>query len=272
MTTLSARISGIGLLGPGLCGWSAAAPVLAGVQPYRPAATLIPAPERLAAAERRRTGRVARLALAAGFEAVAAAAVDPGTLPAVFASSGGDGENCHAICEVLAGGDRALSPTRFHNSVHNAPSGYWSIAAGSMAPANIVCAYDASFAAGLLEALVYAAFATGPVLLIAYDADYPPPMRVKRPIPDAFAVALVLDGRTQAQALAQLSATLVTPASNAGARAATTSALPALQQLQSQIPAARSLPLLHALACRSAATLTLEYLQPLQLQLQVQPC
>mgnify|MGYP002075717815 CR=1 FL=1 len=35
---------------------------------------------------------------------------------------------------VFASDDRLISPTRFHNSVHNAPSGYWSIAARSTRP------------------------------------------------------------------------------------------------------------------------------------------
>ena len=47
----------------------------------------------------------------------------------------------------------SISPTRFHNSVHNAAAGYWGIATGATAAANALCAYDASFGAGLLEAL-----------------------------------------------------------------------------------------------------------------------
>ena len=51
--------------------------------------------------------------------------------PTVFTSSSGDGDNVHEICETLAAADRQVSPTRFHNSVHNAPAGYWSIATRS---------------------------------------------------------------------------------------------------------------------------------------------
>ena len=46
-----------------------------------------------------------------------------------------------------------ISPTRFHNSVHNAAAGYWTIGAGCMQATTALSAYDATFAEGLLEAL-----------------------------------------------------------------------------------------------------------------------
>jgi len=82
-------------------------------------------------------------------------------------------------CKTLASDDRSISPTRFHNSVHNAPAGYWGIASGAMTPATVLCAHDASFGAGLLEALTQLAvdgslgFERGGTLLIAYDMPIP---------------------------------------------------------------------------------------------------
>ena len=73
------------------------------------------------------------------------------------------------MCETLAREPRSLSPTRFHNSVHNAAAGYWTIGTGAMAAATAISAYDASFAQGLLEALVQLATGTEAVLLVAYD-------------------------------------------------------------------------------------------------------
>ena len=59
------------------------------------------------------------------------------------------------MSETLAGDDPAsISPTRFHNSVHNAAAGYWTIGAHCMQAATAISAYDASFAEGLLEALM----------------------------------------------------------------------------------------------------------------------
>lgn len=109
----------------------------------------------LSATERRRVGKMVRLALTVGRTAVQAAYVDAGKLATVFTSSSGDGDNCDAIFTTLAAtekSERFISPTRFHNSVHNAAAGYWSIANQCMMPSTSLCAYNASFAAGLMEA------------------------------------------------------------------------------------------------------------------------
>jgi len=249
---LGAYVEGVGLLGPGLTGWASGARILAGEAPWVSAPTVLPAPEGLPPAERRRTGAIVRLTLAAGLEATRHAGADPAQLPAVFSSSGGDGENCHAICEVLAGTERQLSPTRFHNSVHNAAAGYWGIATGATAASNALCAYDASFAAGLLEALTQVVTEERAVLLIAYDAGYPEPIRAVRPIPDPFAVAFVLGPRRTPAALGRIEAHFTDAPPD-------TLASP-LEVLRHAIPAARSLPLLVPLARASAATTVLEYL------------
>ena len=72
-------------------------------------------------------------------------------------------------CSTLATDPTVLSPTRFHNSVHNAAVGYWTIGTGCMAASNSVSAYENSFAAGLLEAAVQCAADQSPVLLVGYD-------------------------------------------------------------------------------------------------------
>ncbi|MGF7132957.1 hypothetical protein P3T40_004448 [Paraburkholderia sp. EB58] len=262
MIALSAFIESVGLVGPGLNNWADAQDLLAGRAPYVAARTVVPAPASLPAAERRRTGTGVKLALAVGHEAVAGSGRDAASLAAVFAASGGDGQNCHVICETLAGEDRALSPTRFHNSVHNAPAGYWSIATRAMAPSNVLSAYDGSFAAGLLESLCQVAVDGVPTLLIAFDTDYPAPMREVRPIPDAFGVALVLAPTQSANTLARIDARLTdTPA--------TVLATPEFEQMRIGNPAARALPLLDALAVQRAASVVLDYLQDVQLQLDI---
>jgi hypothetical protein len=225
----------------------------------------LPALACLPPAERRRTGRVVRLALSVGLEATARAGADAATLPAVFSSSGGDGENCHEICQVLAGAERQISPTRFHNSVHNAASGYWGIATGATAASNALCACDASFAAGLLEALVQLRIEETAVLLIAYDADHPEPMRTVRPIPDAFAVALLLTPSQRRESLAQLTAHLSADPAELFSEAP-------LEALRARVPAARSLPLLRRIARRERAAVVVDYLERQRLALEVSPC
>ena len=223
---------------------------------------MLPQPVALPSAERRRTGASERLTLAVGLEATARAGIDPGSLPVVFSSSGGDGENCHEICEALASAERALSPTRFHNSVHNAPAGYWGIATGATAATNSLCACDASFGAGLLEALCQLAVERRPVLLIAYDTSYPEPMRSVRPIPAAFGIALLLAPPGAAGALAAISLERSPAAADCMEDAA-------LEELRTAIPAARGLPLLARLARGTCGPVHIDYLEGACLALEV---
>jgi hypothetical protein len=258
---LTASLRAVGLIGPGLPDWPTAAGVLAGGE-YAAQPTVIPALECLPGAERRRTGTVVRLALSAGLEAVSRGAADAAALPAVFSSSGGDGLNCHEICETLASAERYISPTRFHNSVHNAAAGYWGIATGATAAANALCAHDASFGAGLIEALTQVQVEATAVLLIAYDASYPDPMRNVRPIPDAFAVALLLAPEVRAGALARLTVSVT------DAPAARMDDAP-LETLRASVPAARSLPLLRQLALATAGRIVIDYLGDQRLSVEV---
>ena len=261
---IQAYVTGIGVLGPGLDGWPQSRGMLTGERPYAPVPTVLPPPALLSATERRRTGRVVRLALAIAGEAVAHAGADAAQLRSVFTSSTGDGQNCHELCEQLARPAPEISPTRFANSVHNAAAGYWSIATGSTRPSTVLCAFDASFCAGLLEALVQVAVDEEPILLVSYDADYPPPMSAKRPVPDAFGTALVLEPRRGRGALARLEAAFCGEPPERLAEP--------LETLRRSNPAARSLPLLARLAIGRRARTVLEYLDGSSLAVDIEPC
>lgn len=255
---LSAWIHSTAVLGPGLPDWPTTAAVLRGTQSWTFAPTALTAPDLLPPAERRRAVKVVKLALSVGLQATTAAGADASALATIFTSSGGDGLNCHQICETLASDDRQISPTRFHNSVHNAAAGYWSIATGATAPSAVLCAYDGSFGAGLLEALTQVAVDKVPCLLIAYDADYPEPLRATRPIPDAFGVAMLLAPNAGEHPVGRISAALTTDA-------AATLPDSELESLRKAIPAARSLPLLAAIANGTPGRIVLDYLDHAQL-------
>lgn len=297
MVKLCAHIEGLGLLGPGLDGWTQSAVVLEGRSLYVRQPTNVPIPDGLPPAERRRLGLVVKLALNAGLEAISKAGVDPDALPAVFASSGGDGQNCHEICQGLANDERSISPTRFHNSVHNAAAGYWSIATRSRAASNALCAFDWSFGAGLLEAMTQVVVDQTRVLLVAYDAPYPQPLFAKRPIPEAFGVAFVLAPlrhdassvspagtlvgapRSGAAAESHGLATAVGSAGSLGRLTLELSDSPPdrmgnadLEAVRASIPAARALPLLQQLAQRKAGVVNIEYLDGRSLAVEVVPC
>ena len=265
MHTLSAYIEGIGLLGPGLTGWPTSQAVLSGRQPYQPHKTVLPSPALLPAAERRRGGAVVKLTLATGLEAIAAAGLDADGLPSVFSASGGDGENCHAICEMLASEVRQISPTRFHNSAHNAAAGYWSIATGAMTTASVLGASDASFGAGLLEALTQVVVDNTRAVFLACDTAYPEPLYSARPIPDAFGIALVLAPQRSARALAQITVSLT----DAGADQLDDAAL---ESMRLAIPAARGLPLLRTIALQQDMRVVLDYLDSTRLAVAITLC
>lgn len=262
---LSVYVSGIGMLGPGFESWRDGIEILTGRRPYVPAPTVLPIPAMLPPAERRRTGRVVKLALAVALEATQSAGADPRELASVFSSSGADGHICHEICQALASPAREVSPTRFSNSVHNAAAGYWSIATGSMSESNVVCAFDASFCAGLLEAMTQANVEQRPVLLVAYDTEYPPPLHAKRPIPDGFGIAMVLTPDALKNSQARLELELTT------AQFATLQEA-ALEQLRASTPAARALPMMRLLAARQAGNAVIEYLSGTHARIQVTPC
>ena len=262
---LSAYLGGIGVLGPGLSNWPQAAAVLTGRQPYVPAATVLPTPALLPAAERRRTGRVVKVALGVALEATSNAGADAAQVASVFASSGSDGHVCHEICQALALPTREVSPTRFSNSVHNVAAGYWSIATGSQAPSSVLCAFDASFAAGLLESLTQTCVDGRAVLLVAYDTEYPPPLYFKRPIPDALGVAMVFTPEKTMGALARIEATLTDEACDLMAD-------PQLEALRLAIPAARALPLLRRLAAGASGRAILDYLDVSRVAVQIESC
>lgn len=265
MAHVQVHLLGIGLVGPGLPDWPGAQAVLRGEQPWATSPTVVPAPQRLPATERRRAGAIVKASMAVADAAVAQSGLDPALLATVFSASGGDGANCHALCEALAEPDRLVSPTRFTNSVHNAAAGYWHIATHGMAASSSLCACDASFAAGLLDAAVQACALGQPVLLVATDQPYPEPLQGKRPLPDVLGLAVVLSPTAAPGALATLSLRLDGECTPTACRSAS------LEPLRQALPVARALPLLEAWARGEAFDGVIEHLPGAALQVRSTP-
>jgi hypothetical protein len=187
-------ILGCAVRAPGFPDWSTARRVMNGGAAYdRNAVRESPSPVPLPPNEQRRLPATAREALGVGAEALADARIDDARdIATVFSSCGSDGEITHQICEALARTPPQMSPTRFHNSVHNAPGGYWSIALRSHAPSTSLCAFEASFSSGLLEAAAQVSSEQRRVLLVAYDLPYPAPLSSLWNVSMPFCVAIVL--------------------------------------------------------------------------------
>ena len=280
---IEAWIEGVGIYAPGLVGWEQAANVLAGRQAYVPSDPPRLAPALLPADVRRRTTDHVRLAVEVAGEAVRNAQADAAALWSVFATSESDGVISHNICEEVAKDVPEVSPTRFHNSVTNAPAGYWCMAVQSQAPSTSLSGFDASVGVGLIEAGVQVATEKSSVLLVMHDTPFPEPLHSVRPMSAIFGVALVLVPVRSARSLARL-VVAIEPTLHALSRmpdaaqgcASTASAgcagaAAGLDGLRTGNPAARILPLLAVLARREAAELFLPYVHSQALRVNVQP-
>ena len=270
---IAAWLTGVAVWGPGLPGWAASRAVLAGQAPYLPADTPPPAPDILSSTERRRTGVSVRLALAVAQQAMAMCgeppgSIAPGSIASVFGSANGDGAVVNSILVALTGPERVVSPTQFHNSVHNAAAGYWTIATGSHLAATSLGCHDSTFAAALLKAATQLRVEQAPVLLVLYDATLPEPLLGGRPPGAPFAAALVLSPQPSPRALARIGVAFH-PAPPAPDREAPL--LEGLRDLAKTNPAARSLRLLEQLARGQPATLSARLLDA-RIDIELQPC
>jgi hypothetical protein len=197
-------IDGIALWSQRLPGWERARRILGGLEPAPLESAPRPSPELLPATERRRAPDTVSIAIDSALRAAAAAARDPATLPSVFTSMHGDLAITDYMCSTLAGDPALLSPTKFHNSVHNAAAGYWSIGSGCTRSYTALSAGELSFGAGLLETCVQALTGHEAVLLIAYDINARGPLAQVAPSQHMLSVALVVTPERSVHTVAQL--------------------------------------------------------------------
>jgi hypothetical protein len=261
-------VNGIGILGPGLAGWAEGRNMLAGEIPYCEAAMPEPSINMLPPNEQRRSSETVRWALHVAQEALLQAGADAREVATVFATSDGETAVLDRLCTALATPQRTISPTLFHHSVHNAASGYWGIATGSQQSSTALACYDSSFCAALLEAAADAEIEERPVLLVAYDFPPPPPLYAARPLQGGFAAALLVTRTPSLHNLAQLDLELSNDLSGKPANMDD----PLLETLRSGNQAARSLPLLAAIARQRNSLVRLEYLEDQYIVVQVTPC
>jgi len=186
------HVEGIALWSPRLPGWEAARAVLRGERPAPEQPAPRPSPTLLAPTERRRAPDTVAIALEVALAATAMAGTNPTELPSVFASTHGDLAISDYMCATLAEAPTMISPTKFHNSVHNAAAGYWSIATGTYAPYTAISALDCTFAQGVLEAAMQVGADGVRVLLVAYDIEARGPLATVTPSRGLFGAALVL--------------------------------------------------------------------------------
>lgn len=207
MSALSIHLEGVGLWSPTLADFAALRAQQQGQAPVPPAGR--PAAATLPANERRRAPESVLLAVEVAEQAVRMSGHAAETLPCVFSSAYGDQLISDYMCATLAQAPTELSPTRFHNSVHNAPAGYWTIATGCHAPSSAVSAGHASFGAGLLEAATLAVAEQRPVLLVCSDIAGNGPLGEMSGTRVSFGCALVIAPQASSRSMARLSLELM---------------------------------------------------------------
>jgi Beta-ketoacyl synthase, N-terminal domain len=249
-----------------LPGWDVARAVIRGEQAAPEITASRPAPALLGPTERRRAPDTVAVALEVAARACAAAGRSPGDLPAVFASTHGDLAISDYMCATLVDTPALISPTKFHNSVHNAAAGYWSIGTASHAPYTAISAFHHTFGAGLLEAAVQIACDGRPVLYVAFDVEAKGALSTMAPSRGLLGVALVLAPssaatrpgcRRLAMRVAADEVCDPTPSRSAAAALVAENAL------------APCMPLLEALATDTSATLQLTLGERTALSIQV---
>ncbi len=264
---LTCYIKAIGITAPGIKNWTEAQSIFQCPEKHKVQAidkklgTLLPANER------RRATRVTQLALSAAQQTG-----DPKELSQclqIFSSSNGDLTTFNQISLALAMEGRPVSPTRFHNSVHNAPAGYWSIATQSQTASTSITAYSDSLSAGLLEAAVQLNSSDNKqqrdCLLVCYDEIPPPAFQSQLKVLQEFACALILS-QSSDNALAKIEI-----ASGSGSESISSLSSHSLEELRLSNPQAMILPLLNVIALQKDEAVTLPYFeQGLDLQITFQ--
>lgn len=186
------RLCGIGAWANGMPSWAAMRAVARDEAEPQADAPRRPSTDLLPPNERRRAPDTVLLALQVAQAACLDAGADPASLPSVFASMHGDLSITDFMCQTLAQSPTDISPTKFHNSVHNAAAGYWTIGVGCHAAATALSACKATFAQGLLEAAMQLIDGAPAVLLVASDGPSVGPLAAVSPSSGLFGVALIL--------------------------------------------------------------------------------
>jgi hypothetical protein len=142
--------------------------------------------------ERRRAPQSVKMAVEVLGQACEMSSLDPTNTAVVFSSAMGDMQITDYLCKVLAAPPRLVSPTRFHNSVHNATTGYWSITSHTHAATNAVSALGYSASMAFLEAAIQATEEDIPVLLVCQEMAAPAPLHHACPSNHPVSMAILL--------------------------------------------------------------------------------
>jgi hypothetical protein len=259
-------LQAVGLVAPGLPDWPSCRNILIGKHCYNPVPIMRFNPVNLPANQRRRITPTIRIALQAASEAMQSCSAGSEEVATVFASDSGDLEITDRICTALCQHERPVSPTDFHNSVHNAPAGYWTIGWHCHRPSTSISAGYACAASGLLEAASQALCNDYPVMLVVYDHTPPATLANSQTVTIPFAAALVIGCMRNTESLGMLTMTPTNRPAGQGLKNG------GLEQIRNGNPAAQVLLLLELLAGDTHDHCVLPYLGGNGLLVDYMPC
>ncbi len=247
----SCQLIGLGVWGPGFSNWAEFKSQIE--NPSAELTTSSPKPEIIPANERRRSPLAVRAAVETSWQALQQSGLKSSDVACVFGSGLGDTDITDYMCRVLTTAEKQLSPTKFHNSVHNAAAGYWTISSGCMKSANSIAAYHDTVGTCLLEAMIQSVQHNEPVLVTVFDTEVQQTWKQIFPSDQSFAASLLIcpENFSVNKSLAKIKF------SSMSSDNPDVSGLPeSMQALYQQNPAAKILPLLKCLTAKQNSTLS----------------
>jgi len=158
-----------------------------------------PKAEILPARLRRRCSLLTRMSAEVVAKASAEAAIDTSSATVILASVYGEIRTTGQLLVMMAEEPGSpLSPTRFHNSVHNTPIGYLSIACKNHCGSTAISAGPRTLAMAMLEAATVIAAGEGPVVVVLVEEPLPEGLAMDRGTYDGLAVAFVVEAARDA--------------------------------------------------------------------------
>lgn len=252
---MTVYINDISLIGPGLIDRTDTLSILRGQSNWNYQEMPLLKPDMLPANERRRTTPVINIALQC-IQKLLRDYDDLQAISTVFASSDGDLEIADKISTALAEDKKIISPTLFHNSVYNAPAGYWSIASLMRGPSTSLSAGDATFMCGLQEAVTQVEVEGGTLFYVAYDYPAPQLLDSCRHFDYPLAIAMRLGEEAEYKVLGTLTLEDIDKAADeSNCRNVS------LELLRKSSPVGSGLPLIEALVRRARMQIIMPYLR-----------
>lgn len=122
---------------------------------------------------RRRSSLATRLAITAAHNACLNANIDRSTVTTLFSSIGGEMTITDQLCLELTNSDIHVSPTQFHNSVHNSAAAYWSIISKCQQASTAMAAGIHTVPMTLVEAWSQLKTRFKDLLVVCYEEQWP---------------------------------------------------------------------------------------------------